>query len=274
MDIVQASRTLTQNKLLEAVPTKWLPQAAFGMEAFALRSFQSAGSNARQVVANTNTARSKVYRLLKNEKLANRLGVVFDQLGLVRPGSYVNVDHSDFDGLTALVGAVQTRDGRAIPCMVETTYALHIPGEGSQNDMPRWKGLRTDMQFARQAQSFTGHTINALQDLHDRLGFWPKFVFDRAAQGQSGRHLKHWLDEIGFKTRRDKNVTLSQIFEMLNNPFYYGDFMFGGKLYKGIHEPLITKALFDQVQAQRVLATLKYLLQHKLFRYSFSFLCE
>jgi hypothetical protein len=78
-------------------------------------------------------------------------------------------------------------------------------------------------------------------------------MFERAAQGQSGRHLKHWLDEIGFKTRRNKNVTLSQIFEMLNNPFYYGDFMFGGTLYKGIHEPLITKALFDQVQEQRVL---------------------
>ncbi len=78
-------------------------------------------------------------------------------------------------------------------------------------------------------------------------------MFERAAQGQSGRHLKHWLDEIGFRTRRDKYVTLSQIFEMLNNPFYYGDFIFGGTLYKGIHEPLITKALFDQVQEQRVL---------------------
>ena len=69
-DIVRDCRTLIQNKLLEVVPTKWLPQAAFGLEAFALRTFQSAGSNARMVVPNVSTARSKVYRLL-NSPYAN-----------------------------------------------------------------------------------------------------------------------------------------------------------------------------------------------------------
>ena len=184
-DIVRDSRTLVQNVLLRTVPTKWWPQLSFGLEAFALRPFQSAGSNARSVVPNANTAASKVRRLLGNHKLASELGVVFDQLNLVRPGSFVNVDHSDMNGLTALVGAIQTRNGRAIPCMVETTYALHIPAEGSQMSTPRWDTLRTDMQFARQQQSFTGHTIDALQDLHDRLGFWPKFVFDRGFGNES-----------------------------------------------------------------------------------------
>lgn len=74
--------------------------------------------------------------------------------------------------------------------MVETIYALHIPAEGSQNDTPRWKRLRTDMQFARTQQSFTGHTIDALQTLADRLGFWPKLVFDRGfANGSIVEHL-------------------------------------------------------------------------------------
>lgn len=189
-DIVRDCRTLIQNKLLPSVSSKWQEQLRFGLEAFALRPFQSAGSNARTVVANTNTAASKMLRLLANQKLAASLGGVFDQLGLVRPGSYVNIDHSDFDGLTALVGAIQTRNGRAIPCLVETTYALHIPGEGSQNGTLRWKRLRTDMQFAREQQSFTGHTIDALQDLHDRLGFWPKLVFDRGfGNGSIAEHL-------------------------------------------------------------------------------------
>lgn len=173
-DIIPASRIVIQNKLLPVVSSKWQEQLAFGLEAFALRPFQSAGSNARAVVANTNTAASKVRRLLANHKLAAHLGVVFDQLNLVKPGSYVNIDHSDFDGLTALVGAIQTRNGRAIPCMVATTYALHIPAAGSQNDSSRWQALRTDMRFARSQQGFTGHTIDALQTLADRLGFWPK----------------------------------------------------------------------------------------------------
>lgn len=184
-DIVADVRLLIQNKLLPRVPTKWRPQLSFGLEAFSLRPFQSASSNARLVVDNGNTASSKVRRLLANHKLAAKLGEVFDQLELVKPGSHVNIDHSDFDGLTALVGAIQTRNGRAIPCMVETTYALHIPGFGSQSSTLRSDGLRQDMLFARQARGFTGHTIDALQDLADRLGFWPKLVFDRGFGNES-----------------------------------------------------------------------------------------
>lgn len=184
-DIVADVRTLIQTNLLPTMPTKWWPQLSFGLEAFALQPFQSAGSNARLVVDNTNTAASKVRRLLGNDKLAAQLGSVFDRLELVRPGNYVNVDHSDFNGLTALVAAVQTRKGRAIPCMVETTYALHIPATGSTKSSHRWDALRTDMQFARVSQSFTGHTIDALQDLADRLGFWPKLVFDRGFANES-----------------------------------------------------------------------------------------
>ena len=182
-DIVRDCRTIIQNNLLPSVPTKWWPQLGFGLEAFALRPYQSAGSNARTVVSNVNTAASKVRRLLGNEQLANQLGSVLDQLNLVRPGSYVNIDHSDFDGLTALVGAIQTRNGRAIPAMVETTYALHLPAH--QDASPRWEQLRQDMLFARQQQSFTGHTIDALQTMADRLGFWPKLVFDRGFGNES-----------------------------------------------------------------------------------------
>jgi hypothetical protein len=41
------------------------------------------------------------------------------------------------------------------------------------------------MLFARQYQSFTGHTIDALQTMADRLGFWPKLVFDRGFANES-----------------------------------------------------------------------------------------
>ena len=185
VSIVRDSRTLIQNKFMPSVPMKWLSQLSFGLEAFSLRPFQSAGSNARTVVANAGTASSKSFRLLANEKLASRLGTVFDTLGLVKPGSYVNVDHSDLNGLTALVGAIQTRNGRAVPCMVETTYAHRIPAEGSQRSTPRWQQLRDAMVLARKTQSFTGHTIDALQDFADRLGFWPRLVFDRGFGNES-----------------------------------------------------------------------------------------
>jgi len=79
------------------------------------------------VVSNLNTAARKSERLLANLKLASRLGEAYDSFQLVKPTSYVNVDHSDLHGIVALVGAVQTRMCRAIPCMVEGHLRLEYP---------------------------------------------------------------------------------------------------------------------------------------------------
>lgn len=182
IDIVRDIRTLTQARLLPTVPKKWLPQFRFGLNAFGLWPFQSAGSNARSVVANPNTAATKSDRLLANARLAEQLASVCDTLCYVKQSSFVNIDHSDMHGLTALVGAVQTRKGRAIPCLVETTYALQIPAHSNR---PRIQQLRQAMKRARRTQSFTGHTIDALQTVADRLGFWPKLVFDRGFGNES-----------------------------------------------------------------------------------------
>lgn len=181
-DIVRDIRKLNENQLAPTIPKRWIHQFNFGIQAFGLKPFQSAGSNARSVVSNPDTAATKADRLLANSQLAEQLGISFDALHLVKPSSFVNVDHSDMHGLTALVGAVQTRNGRAIPCMVETTYALHIPAD---SEKPKWQMLRSAMLQARKSQSFTGHTIDALQTMADRLGFWPKLVFDRGFSNES-----------------------------------------------------------------------------------------
>jgi len=55
--------------------------------------------------------------------------------------------------------------------------------------------------------------------------------------------------------RSGKNITLSQVYLILNSPFYYGEFEWpekSGNWYKGAHEPLITKELFDQIHLGRV----------------------
>ena len=176
-NIVRGIRTRIQNQLLPSVPSRWHKQLSFGLQAYGLRAFQSASSNARMVVANAHTGVRKAERMFHNTAFTEHLGEVFDQLNLVKPGSFVNVDHSDMHGLTALVGAVQTRNGRALPCLVETTYAHHIPAH--EDAAPHWKNLRAAMQAARRIQTFTEHTVTSLQGLADRLGFWPRLVFDR-----------------------------------------------------------------------------------------------
>jgi hypothetical protein len=81
-------------------------------------------------------------------------------------------------------------------------------------------------------------------------------MFEKVAYERwSGRKIYHWLKfEMNLKTSTgNKNLTLGNIYTILQNPFYYGIFEFpksSGNWYQGKHEPLITKELFDAVQAQ------------------------
>ncbi|MEK7590687.1 MAG: recombinase family protein [Patescibacteria group bacterium] len=82
-----------------------------------------------------------------------------------------------------------------------------------------------------------------------------RFVAER---GASGRTLLKWLNgEANFKTRGNKRITLSGVYRILGNPFYYGMFEYpkgGDNWYKGTHEPIITKELFEEVRAMQAVA--------------------
>jgi site-specific DNA recombinase len=80
-----------------------------------------------------------------------------------------------------------------------------------------------------------------------------KEMFERSGLlHQSGRTIKDWLDESDFKTKSGANLSLSQIYRILTNPFYYGMFEYpaGGPLYEGKHPPIITKELYDIVRSR------------------------
>lgn len=82
-----------------------------------------------------------------------------------------------------------------------------------------------------------------------------KTMFEKIAyDGWSGRKLYNWITyDIKFKTRKDRHTTLSNLYLLLRNPFYYGMLEYprnSGKWYQGKQNPIITKELFDQVQAK------------------------
>ena len=81
-----------------------------------------------------------------------------------------------------------------------------------------------------------------------------EMFFKAAYLGHSGRKIKKWLDSINFTTRTGKPAQVSLILSMLKNTFYYGVFEYplgSGQWYRGSHEPLITKEIFDKVQSRR-----------------------
>lgn len=82
-----------------------------------------------------------------------------------------------------------------------------------------------------------------------------KKMFEKVAfEHYSGRKLYNWLrHELNFYTRGNKPLTLSGVYRILDNPFYYGVFEHpkeSGNWYTGKHEPIITQELFEKAKAQ------------------------
>lgn len=79
-----------------------------------------------------------------------------------------------------------------------------------------------------------------------------KQIFEKVGnENWSGRKTFKWLNEIGFKTKTDKKLTIGNVYILLRNTFYYGEFEYpvgSGNWYQGKHDPIITKELFDKVQ--------------------------
>ncbi len=79
-----------------------------------------------------------------------------------------------------------------------------------------------------------------------------KQIFEKVAiEHWSGRKVYRWLRDTGFKTKTGKPLVLGNIYLILRNPFYYGEFEYpvsSGNWYTGKHTPIIDKVLFNKVQ--------------------------
>lgn len=77
-----------------------------------------------------------------------------------------------------------------------------------------------------------------------------KKAFELAATSQySIRRLKVEMYRLGLRSARAKKELVKEAMaRILRNPFYYGEYVWKGKRYKGTHAPLISKELYDKVQ--------------------------
>src|ERR1017187_9785493 len=99
--ILVSCQKLVQTHVLPLAKKRWQAQVSFGLSALAFRPLVSLNANARTVGGKRNTAETKMTRLLHNQGLPGALGKMVVSLGFVVPTSFVNVDHSDLNGLVA-----------------------------------------------------------------------------------------------------------------------------------------------------------------------------
>ncbi len=122
------------------------------------------------------------------------------------------------------------------------------------------RGIRAKCQMGwRPGMAPLGYynrAFNGVKDIIIDPERGPKITeaFERVGiHGKSGWDIKRWFDKVGFRNRSGAKVTISQVYLLLKNPFYYGEFEYpldSGSWYKGSHPPLISKELFEQTQEQ------------------------
>ena len=97
---------------------------------------------------------------------------------------------------------------------------------------------------------YINNTINKTIELDKNRSHFIKMAYELYSTGEyTLETLQEELYGKGLRTRKGLEVTKHGIQSVLKNPFYYGDFVWGSVRYKGTHEPIIDKQLFDRVEA-------------------------
>jgi DNA invertase Pin-like site-specific DNA recombinase len=106
-----------------------------------------------------------------------------------------------------------------------------------------------------------------------------KQIFEKVGNERwSARTVYKWMVKEGkFNSVRkgNKALTLSTIYRLLHQPFYSGTFEYptgSGNWYKGQHEALVSKELFERVQ-QKIAEELKSKKQYQEFTFTNLMLC-
>ncbi|MDP8217300.1 MAG: recombinase family protein [Candidatus Theseobacter exili] len=91
---------------------------------------------------------------------------------------------------------------------------------------------------------YINNKVTKLIDLDHETAHLIRQCFELYATGNySLESLRHEMRHRGLESS-----SKSKIAHVLHNPFYYGGFIWLGKLYMGSHKPIISKELFDKVQ--------------------------
>lgn len=155
MNILTRKREFLQS-LLPLIPSKITKLFSFGYDTLVGHEIVSARANARRTVYGWDTAKSKMYRCLKNTQIVSRFPKFLIALSLIGATDIVAVDFSDFgDGRQVLMFAKQTRDGRAIPLYFEI------------------------LEYPIEKDSQNSFVIAAIKRFFVHAGCTPTLVFDR-----------------------------------------------------------------------------------------------
>ena len=93
-----------------------------------------------------------------------------------------------------------------------------------------------------------GHKIHIIN--REQSPFIQRLFKLYATGNYSIEALTELLHKEGLRNNYGRKVVKSRVHLLLQDPFYFGEFVWNGERYKGKQEPLISKKLFDDVQTK------------------------
>ncbi len=78
-----------------------------------------------------------------------------------------------------------------------------------------------------------------------------RVAFESYATGKySLSKMRELLYDHGLRQAGDRKLSKSMVELILKNPFYFGDFAWSGQTYRGVHEAIISRELYETVQSK------------------------
>ena len=97
---------------------------------------------------------------------------------------------------------------------------------------------------------YINNTVTHLVEVDPKVAPFIVRMFELYSTGEySLSKLKGQITSEGLRSRNGFKIAKGMVESILKNPFYYGDFVWKKKRYKGKHESIITRELFDRVQS-------------------------
>lgn len=217
-------------------------------------------------------ARQKFSRLVEDiEKLKEFSIVVFDKIDrFTRDASQKEVRimsklvdsgnieiHFPSDNLSITKGSPATDKFRLGIGML---LAKYYSDSSRDNVRRRFDQMRADGIWVHKAPvgyknvPIGGTSQKPLKDIEvdDTKAHYIVKAYEMRARGVSYAVIAKELHKMGFHSNRSTKPPTKQFLErILNNPFYHGVMVSGGKTYPHKYKPLISRALFNQVQDTR-----------------------
>lgn len=84
---------------------------------------------------------------------------------------------------------------------------------------------------------------------HPKYGALVPRLFEAYATGDySLKQIAAWTRILGLYSVRGKTLAAKQVHEVLRNPIYFGRVRWNGEEFDGVHEPLVSRVLWEKVQ--------------------------